>query len=562
MATRARGPHGATGRSVLWRGGWATRGRIVSGLILFAFALTHLLNHALGLISVDWMEWGQTLRQGVTRSAAGQVVLPAALLLHVGLALAAVVRRRSLRMPWAEAAQIGLGLAIPLLLIPHLIDTAVAATAFGVKDYYVYMLLRSWAEGTQGILGVMIAVVWLHACLGLHFWLRQAAWWRAWVPAAAAAAALVPCFAYAGYLTAGRALHAGAADPGRLRGNFNWPDAAEEAWLALGERGAMLAFLGVLLALALAMVARRLLAARTTVPITYADGPRIAGARGLTLLEMSRGAGVAHVSACGGRGRCTTCRVVVETGMEALLPPSAAEASSLHAVRAGPGTRLACQIRPQGPLTVHRVFRDRSTRARASSRAGAERRLCVLFLDMRGFTARTAGQMPYDVLYLLNRFFDAVVPAIAASGGRIDKYMGDGLIALFDDPAGPAASARAALAAVAGIDGALTRFNEQLAREGAAAVRIGLGLHAGVIVMGEIGAEGQAPPTIIGDAVNAASRLESLTKEMGVQALVSRPVFEDAGVAVDPARWHHATLRGFPGGIDVLPLAAGADGWA
>jgi adenylate cyclase len=166
--------------------------------------------------------------------------------------------------------------------------------------------------------------------------------------------------------------------------------------------------------------------------------------------------------------------------------------------------------------------------------------------------------LPYDVVFLLNRFVDAVVPMVQRAGGRVDKYLGDGFLAIFDMP-DAARSASAGLAAARDIGTALDQFNDKLASEGTPPVRIGMGLHLGNLVLGEIGAAGHAPRTIIGDVVNAASRLEGQTKALGVELLVSSDVLEAAGIEIDPAQFLTLDLRGVAQPIRALPVARAAD---
>ena len=339
---------------------------------------------------------------------------------------------------------------------------------------------------------------------------------------------------------------------------FNWPDqAAIDALIATADN--LLAGFWVILGLGgLVFVVRKFTGGRRSIRIHYVDGPEVATQKGPTLLEVSRANGVPHTALCGGRGRCTTCRVIVEDGADLLHPPSEAEARSLAAVNAPPNARLACQIQPTDALTVFRVFRPDGRRGRAHASQGAERRLAILFLDMRGFTARTTGQLPYDVVFLLNRFFDAVVPCITGAGGSIDKYLGDGLLAVFET-ADETSSARAALKAAAGIGAALVTFNRTLAAEGAPPVAIGMGLHLGDLVLGEIGAAGNAPRTLIGDTVNTASRLEGKTKELKVELLVSEPLLQSAGYETAGLDMITLELRGVTAPLRALALTAGAD---
>lgn len=540
----------------IWSGTLANRLKIASGLVLFTYAFFHFFNVGLGLISVEAMDAMQTGRQWITRSWPGTILLYGALLIHAGLALRRLARRRTLKMPPWEGAQLGLGLIIPLLLGVHITYTRVAHEAFGVNDRMGYLigLIFDTPSGWQQ--AFLLLVVWTHGCIGLHFWLRQTALWQRLRSGMLALAVLLPGFALAGFLTEGRRQAALWADPEtwpELAAFYNFPDADTFAALLRIETWQAVA-LGTLIALSMGgYLLRRALRGRRALRVRYVDGPEVTGAPGATLLEISRANGVPHTALCGGRGRCTTCRVVIEDGADTLPPPSEAEARSLRAVGAAPGTRLACQLRPTAPVTVYRVFREDGKRRRAHSSQGRERRMAILFLDIRGFTSRTAGQLPYDVVFLLNRFFDAIVPEITKPGGVVDKYLGDGLLALFEAD-NEAASARAALRAAAGIGAALERFNDGLAREGAEPVRIGIGLHLGDLVLGEIGAAGHAPRTIIGETVNAASRLEARTKDLGVQALISAPVLLSAGVETEALDLIDLDLRGVHRPVPALAL--------
>ncbi len=542
--------------SGLWRGTWATRLRIGSGLVLFAYALFHFLNIGLGLISTSAMDQFQDLRQILTRSLPGTVLIYGALLIHAALALWELARRRTLRMPWSEALQMALGLLIPLMLWEHLVHTRGAHQILEVEDRVGYIAGLIWGSSDGWSQSLLLLIVWAHGCIGLQRWLRPLPRWRQLQPWLVGLAVLVPGFALAGFLTQGRMTRAAMADAdgfAAFADFYHMPDAQGFALLqGLTDLG--LWVFAVLFGLAaLSYLIRRALSRRKSVRIRYVDGPEITATKGHTLLEMSRMAGVPHTSLCGGKGRCTTCRVLIEDGADLLDPPTEAEQRSLNAVNAPPGTRLACQIHPSHPATVFRVFLPDGKRGRAHASQGLERRLAILFIDMRGFTARTTGQLPYDVVFLLNRFFDAIVPPILAAGGEVDKYLGDGLLAVFET-ADERSSARAGLQAVQAIGTALDAFNTRMQTEGLEPVRIGLGLHMGDLVLGEIGAAGRAPRTIIGAAVNAASRLEAMTKELGVDLLISDTVLHCAGW--DPATLPMQTLhlRGVTHPIHALPV--------
>lgn len=541
----------------LWRGSAATKARIASGLILFCYALLHFINIGLGLVYPAWMDWMQDARQIVTRSLMGTVILYGAFAVHMTLALARLAARRSLRLPPWEIAQTALGLIIPAFLVTHIVHTRAAHEIYAVNDEmgYIMVLLHGTLDGWKQ--AFLLLVVWAHGCIGLHFWLRARAWWRRSLPALTGAAVLIPAFALAGFLVEGRRVSMAFAEletRQTMIAQFNFPDQAAFRQLLVYTNVTLALFAAILCAVGGFLIYRILQARRRSVTIRYVGGPQTAAPKGMTLLEMSRARGVPHAALCGGRGRCTTCRVVVEQGASHLHPPSETEARSLAAVGAAADTRLACQIRPTDEMTVFRVFQpDGRRKNRSHASHGEERELALLFLDMRGFTARTTGQLPYDVVFLLNRFFDAVVPAINKSGGKVDKYLGDGFLALFETRDN-ATSASGALAAIEGIAQALARFNMTLHNEGQDPVAIGIGAHMGDVVLGEIGAAGQAPRTLIGDTVNTASRLEGATKEHQVQVFISERLLQAADHDLDPRHFTALHLRGLSTPLLALPI--------
>lgn len=549
--------------NTLWRGGWAARLRIGTGLVLFTFAFFHFINIGLGLINTDYLHGMQNGRKAVTRHDLATALLYSALLIHSGLALWSVAQRRTLRMPFSTALQIGLGLLIPLQLISHIVQTRYAHEIYDVNDEMGYIIALMWPSSAVWMQSLLLLLVWIHGCIGLHMWLRLTSWWRKAIPYLIGVAVFVPSFALAGLLTEGRRIWADFADAflrDQYIEHYNWP--SPEAFQAMFsvKDNMMTGFWAALAATGAVYLGRKLWRRRHSVRVTYALGPEVVAEKGMTLLEISQTNGIPHTALCGGKGRCTTCRVVVEDGGDRLPSPSDVEARSLAAVGAPSNTRLACQMRPTEPITVYRVFRPDGGRNRGHASQGQERKLAVLFLDMRGFTARTTGQLPYDIVFLLNRFFDAIVPSVTEEGGVVDKYMGDGLLAVFENP-DTATSARSGLNAAMDISRALDRFNLQLQAEGSPRIRIGMGLHLGDLVLGEIGAAGHAPRTIIGDAVNVASRLESEAKALGAELLVSQALLDAAGVTVNPDDIRLFDLRGVAQPVPAMPVAR-ASGFA
>jgi adenylate cyclase len=529
------------------------RVRLATGLILFAFLLTHFLNHALGLISLAAMESGRRPFLALWRGPVGTVVLYTALATHLGLAFWSVYRRRSLRMPAWEATQLIVGLLIPPLLAIHIIGTRLANAIYGTDDTYTYELLVIWVfQPLNGVQQATVLVVaWLHGCIGLHFWLRLRSWYPRALSLVYAGALLVPVLGLLGFAAGGREVERLAEDPEWLDqaiARIGFPDEAGVAFLYAIERWFLIGFALVLAATLVARSIRRRLMRWRAIAIRYPGGQRVDVQIGTTILEASRIAGIPHASVCGGRGRCSTCRVRISDGFDSLPPAGEAERRVLDRVGAPPNVRLACQTRPTGSVAVVPVLPPTASAQDAQPRPGYlqghEEEIAVLFADLRAFTQLAEHKLPYDVVFLLNRYFRAMGTAIEAAGGQLDKFIGDGVMALFGVGGRPAHGCRQALAAARGMAESLSELNESLSHDIAEPLRIGIGIHAGPAIVGEMGHGRATSVTAVGDTVNTASRLESLTKEHGCQLIFSKVVADHAGLDAAPFEHQEIALRG------------------
>jgi adenylate cyclase len=254
--------------------------------------------------------------------------------------------------------------------------------------------------------------------------------------------------------------------------------------------------------------------------VVQVDGP------GRTVLCISRDNGIAHASACGGHARCSTCRVMVLRGGENLSQPAEPE-TRLAALKGLDGdVRIACQARVLGPVTVRRLVHDECdialAEADAPHSAGKEVSLAVLFSDIRGFTPFVETHLAYDVVHILNRYFRQMGEAVLGHGGYIDKYIGDGLMALFGmEGTNHAAACRQAVGAALAMIAELPRLNDYLQRLFDTSLDIGVGIHFGEVILADIGHPKRRQLTAIGDTVNVASRIESANRMFGTRLLAS-----------------------------------------
>lgn len=548
------------------QGNWTQKLRLWSGLVLMAFAASHLANHAVGLWSLAEMEAVRLYFTGFWRSLPMTALMLAAVTVHVALSLAKLAAGRTWRLPWWQWAQLGLGLAIPVLLAEHLLGTRIAHEVFGVADKYAYVLLVNWPANNWDMI-LLIGAVWVHGCIGVHYWARlypSYARLRLWL---LPGALLLPVLAFGGYMSAGREVaRRAASDPfwrSDLLREIDHPGQAGVEFVAAGAEAANITVAAVIAFLIFARLARTLTTARRGVTVTYPGNRQFRVPRGISVLEASRQAGIPHAAVCGGRGRCSTCRVRVGRGAERLHPPSEAENRVLRRIGAPPGIRLACQIPVTAPLEVAPLLPPYGASTipdgDTANRHGRERDLAVLFCDIRGFTSFAEHRLPYDVVFVLNRYFRVMSEQIQANGGYVDKFIGDGLMALFGLDTSKEEACRQALNAVRAMSAQLETLNRELAHELDEPLRIGIGLHAGYTIVGELGHGRAASLTAIGDTVNVASRLEMMTKELACEAVISEDVAEAAGLSTEAMEHRELPIRGRSQPLPLFLLNRGSD---
>src|SRR5215813_6074077 len=529
--------------------------RLASGLVMLAYVTTHFVNHSLGLISVQAMDAALVEIYKYWASPLGGVLLYGAFATHYSLALWALWLRRSLKMPLSEATQLVLGFSIPFFLTDHVLQTRVADTFYGADvGYYSHVLHTYFVTNPLrgGLQFAVLVIAWVHAMIGLWFWLRLKPWYPRWQPILYAFALLIPTLAILGALEGGRQVMAMAEDPAWVAQQAQDRPPAAPADAAIIDQLVVwvrYAFVAALLAVLAARMARWYWQRRRgIVRLTYPNGRVVQIVRGVSVLEASRMAGIPHASVCGGRGRCSTCRIRVDGAKEAILPPAAEEVKVLNRVGAAPDVRLACQLRPHGDLRVTPLLpataQARDGFSRPGYLHGAEREIVILFGDLRSFTQLSEKKLPYDLVFLLNRYFAETGHAVEAAGGRIDKFIGDGVMALFGLDSGVEAGCREALAAAKDMAERMQTLNRALIHDIAEPLRIGIGIHTGPAIVGEMGYGTAVSVTAVGDAVNTASRIEGLTKTYGCELVISEAVALRAGIDLGDAPRHEIEIRG------------------
>lgn len=270
-----------------------------------------------------------------------------------------------------------------------------------------------------------------------------------------------------------------------------------------------------------------------------------------TVLEASLAHGIPHTHICGGHARCSTCRVLIVDGLDHCTPRTEAEARLAALRRFSPEVRLACQTRITGDVSLRRLVLDdedlslvdRELSPNEVRGAAEERTLAVLFADIRHFTAATECLPPYDVLHLLNRYYQRLGPIVQAHRGLIDNFMGDGLMALFGLYQ-PATAVQDAVHAALAMQEAVAEMRPYMQAQFHFELEIGIGIHVGDVVWGAVGVGERRRLTAIGDTVNVASRIEAENKIAGTQLLLSAAAYAQVREKVRIGRELTTALKG------------------
>src|SRR6266481_4593112 len=516
--------------------------RLGCGLVLFAYLVSHFLNHALGNISMDALADGVYYHAGFWQFLPVAIVFYTAALVHTGLGIWALYERRQFRWKAIEPLQLVLGLSIPALIITHIIGVRLSQTLFGHEKLYPQVFFAYWIvwPPKMWLMYAVMIIAWIHGCIGLNFWLRMKPFYQIAGPFLLGAAVLVPTLAILGLYQGGRSVVD--SDSVEWRAENLSPDRvgtpAQQALLLSIEDYFLIGYLGLVGLVLLGKGARALHERRGgMITLSYGDGRTVRVPKGLSVLEASLRNNVPHASVCGGRARCSTCRIRIIGDYSSLPQPSKREAFVLNRVGAGadPAIRLACQLRPNTDLSFFQIFLPQITAAtlRTSSpaRIGEERYLVSMFVDMRGSTRLAENRLPFDTVFIVNRFLGAVSKAVIECGGQPNQFVGDGQLALFGLNCNPQTACRQALQAAAMIAANVDELNQFLSHDLREPIRFGIGIHGGEVIIGDIGYRDHMVFTALGDAVNVAARLQDMTKSLACEAILSEEVRIAAGLA-------------------------------
>jgi adenylate cyclase len=541
--------------------------RLGCGLVLFTYLVSHFLNHALGNISMAALAKGLHYHILFWRFPPVAIVFYGAALVHSGLGIWALYQRRQFHWRAIEPLQLVLGLSIPALIIAHIVGARLGQALFAQEKFYPQELYSFWVARPYRIwvMSAVLVIAWVHGSIGLYFWLRMKAFFKRAAPFLLAAAVLVPTLALLGFYQAGRSVTADSNNADWRTSNLSERQVgtpAQQQTLDDIADDLLIGYLALIALVLLAKGARALYERRGgMITLSYGNGRTVRVPKGLSVLEASLRYNVPHASVCGGRARCSTCRIRVIGDHGTLPEPSLREAFILNRVRtADPSVRLACQLRPTGDLSFFQLFMPHlmsaSALASQPQRIGQERYLVSMFVDMRGSTKLAEQRLPFDTVFIVNRFLSAVSQAVIECGGQPNQFIGDGELALFGLQTSPQVACRQALKAAAMIAANIEELNQFLSHDLHEPIGFGIGIHGGEVIIGDIGYRDHMVFTALGDAVNVAARLQDMTKSLACEAILSEEIRITAGLAAESLPEQEVAIRGRSGPMIVRTVTA------
>jgi len=274
----------------------------------------------------------------------------------------------------------------------------------------------------------------------------------------------------------------------------------------------------------------------TTYLVEFIGDRTITVNQGQSILNASLSAGIPHYHACGGNGKCSTCRVLIKEGTQNLTPYTEKEKLLRERMRIPKNVRLACQTFVIGsPVLLHRIIRDETDiklyiKVDPKSdlqNIGEERDLALFFLDIRNFTLFMEASLAFDVIHVIRRLFSMFRKCIEENNGWIIETSGDGFYAVFGMDSTIETAINDAYNSGLLILNELVKFNiNYLIKYFKHEFRVGIGLHMGKVIVGNIGIGVNNNLTVMGMPVNLASRIQTATKEVDNDFLISDSVYK------------------------------------
>jgi adenylate cyclase len=548
------------------------RMRLYSGIILFVYALTHLLNHSVNILSLEAASFiKENYFRAIWKSSIGTVLLYGSFLVHVPLGILSIVSRRSFKITLREWLQIVFIILALFVLVQHVAGMYILTRSFDSELPYsalfsVMLLKPEETVAATVMFSLMTLFIWVHGSIGLHttlqFRMKRYKENSIFFFIMYCGVPILGIFGFWAGLKEQSLLatfNAGQGNTDFLMSSVLKVIPMEAFPVAEVVEPLTLQYYPIFLLIIVGLPAFNIIRTKYfgQIKITYPENTTVIVPKGTTVLEASRSVGLPHKSVCGGRGRCTTCRIKV-VSHEGQLPD--ANVHELRAIdRAGldQSIRLACQLKPKADLVVIPLLNPKNefdVVGKAHELSGKEQETVILFVDLRNFTKLSEQKLPYDVVYILNKYYSTCGQIIESNNGRLDKFIGDGIMAIFEAKNSMEANCKNAVKAASEISEQMKVLSEEVSKEFSTDLKCGMGIHAGLSIVGMMGYGEAISRTAIGDNVNIASRLEQMTKQYNSELVISKFVADKAKIDTNGLITAAVEIRGRNEPLEVISV--------
>ena len=515
---------------------FATKLKLWTGMFLMFYCVTHHMNHSLGIFGLTVVDYAREYFLLFWRNPVISFFLLFTLVIHIIFSLLRVIKMASFKgFQSHEWFQLITGiLTVPLLAI-HITSTGIPHRFYGVEDTYTFWTSPGLDYFEIFFFNFIMLFIWLHGYIGIKFWMKVNSNYQKYLRQADIFFLIIPLLSIVGQISIFR--------ESDLKGFFDteykekilkYSNPENIDLNVLLENTIIYFVLPYLLSIMVLFGCRfyyfKIKRRNNSIKVSYLDGGVSNIFPGMNILEASLEAGIPHAHVCGGRGRCSTCRIKIDQDLTQLEPPRQNERRILRSIGAPENIRLACQAYPKIDLNVSPLLSAdanfQESYFEQKYTYGSDREICILFADLRAFTKMSEKKLPFDIVFILNQYFKLMGQIIENNGGYLDKFIGDGTMALFGIEEGPKEGSRNAINAATKMNDELKKLNESLINDLPFPLKMGIGIHTGNVIIGKMGYKHAKNLTAVGDAVNTASRLESLTKELKSQIIISKYTFE------------------------------------
>ncbi len=561
--------------------------RIISGSILFAYVIMHLLNHSINIFSIDLADAVRSSYfHPVWQNPVGLVLLYGSFVAHMILGFSSILTRKSFKMKAKDWIQIIFPVLALLFLLQHIAASFAITKIFGGEESYSLLFaVMNTDPPSEIIIGailfsLMTIFIWVHGVIGLDAYLKQQAVHHNrfgfylrfpslfrfiyWVVPIGAVLGWFSGLRNMSFIAQIQSFELDMPIPNYL-GSIIFKFVPQEAFPVLLQiEPIVMKYYPIFVLFVILVCIFNVIRARFfgRIIVSYPGGETVSIPKGTSVLEASRKGKIPHQSVCGGRGRCTTCRVKVTANEGTLTSPSAHEIKAIERVGLDDNVRLACQLKPTSNISVQPLLNPENTLETVrSARAltGKEQETVVLFVDLRDFTKLSEKKLPYDVVYILNKYYAVCGEIIEKNGGRLDKFIGDGIMAIFDVSTDSNVNSKNALVSANAISKSMKTLNSEMKTDFSEDMRFGMGIHAGSMIVGMMGYGKTVTETAVGDNVNIAARLEELTKTYKCELVVSKYVADKANIDTKKMKPKTVDIRGRKEVLEVFTFEKAAD---